>query len=52
MKFTIYQVQNGFLLNFVKDGVTKSYVFASNERMRLLAFIDSALGPEADISDN
>ena len=46
MKFVIYKVENGFLLNVHTGKTQKSYVFSPTERMRMLAHIDSLLGEE------
>lgn len=47
MKFTIYHVKNGFLLNVTySGGKVDSYVFLESERMTMFALIDKKLGDE------
>lgn len=50
MAFKIYVVENGFILHIVgpKSGDAKYYVFSTAERMKMLALIDSRMGPEPE----
>lgn len=50
MKFTIYKVENGYLLNVHSSGATKSYIFKDTERMTMLAKIDDLMGQEPENS--
>ena len=46
MKFIIYKVNNGYLLNtYIKDK-TSSYIFTLDERVRMFAYIDKLLGKD------
>lgn len=51
MKFSIYQVKNGFLLNVRRGDKTTSYVFKSEERITMLTMIDKMLGPDPGEND-
>ena len=51
MRFTIYVVQNGFLLNVHQGDKTTSYVFAPKDRMKMLALIDKRLGLESIVPE-
>ena len=46
MKFVIYKVQNGYLLNVISGKYSKSYVYNLKERMTMFAFIDKLCGEE------
>jgi len=46
MKFVLWTVQNGFLLNVTRGQNAKSYVFKLDERMKMLAYIDKLLGED------
>lgn len=46
MRFAIYRVENGYLLNITLDKRSHSYVYSLKERMTMLAKIDSTLGEE------
>jgi hypothetical protein len=47
MKFSIYKVQNGYLLNITYSRTKiESWIFNEKERMTMLAKIDQALGDE------
>lgn len=49
MKFTIYKVQNGYLLTIVySKGHHKSFVYKETERMTMLAKVDSQCGEEPE----
>jgi hypothetical protein len=48
LKFTIWKIQNGFLLNVTQRKVTKSYIYTFKERMVMLAHIDKVLGEEPE----
>jgi hypothetical protein len=40
MKFEIYQVNNGFLLNIYNGKKQGSYIYKEEERIRMFAYID------------
>ena len=49
MRFNIYQVKNGYLLNIIYSAQRiESFVFTLQERMRMFAMIDQALGEEPE----
>jgi len=43
IKFVIYQVDNGFVLNITHGKKVKSYIFQLNERIKMYAYIDKWL---------
>jgi len=52
MKFTIYRVRNGYLLNIVYGPKrVESYVYDETQRMRMLAVIDKVLGDEPPVKE-
>ena len=51
MKFTIYRVQNGYLLNITySQAKVESFIYNNQERMTMFAKIDHILGEEPDNS--
>lgn len=51
MKFTIFQVENGFLLNVVySKSKSKSFIYTPKERMTMFATIDKLCGEEPENS--
>lgn len=51
MKFTIYKVENGYLLNVTIGKKVKSYVYTDKQRMTVFAVIDKLMGAEPEGSD-
>ena len=50
MKFVIFKVKNGYLLNIYRGKITESYIYTIYERMTMFAHIDKILGEEPDDS--
>lgn len=46
MKFIIFKVKNGYLMNVTRNKKITSYVFVPKERLTMLAMIDSFLGED------
>lgn len=46
IRFQIYKVKNGYLLNITRGQVRESFVYTERERMTMLAKIDQLCGEE------
>lgn len=52
MKFTIFKVSNGYLLNTTVMNKHKSFVFTNQERIKMFAIIDKFLGEDLYDTDD
>ena len=48
MRYQIFVVKNGYLLNIYKGKSSESWVYKEHERMTMFAHIMKAMGPEPD----
>lgn len=49
-KFTLFQINRGYLLTTYIDGQSESYSFSDKERFTAFKIIDQLMGPEPDDS--